>query len=142
MKFKAKKNPFHIILITLFIIIFFISFISFFLQNENSIFFPLMMLLNIVNLSSFYFSHYNITESSLVVKQGFILRTEIPFEDIRHIKYSGKKLRSEKWTRQQLKIDYNLFDSVTTFVPQEEEKFISLLKENCPNMKVMNQTSH
>jgi hypothetical protein len=47
-----------------------------------------MMLLNIVNLSSFYFSHYKITESALIVKHGFILRTKIPFEDIRHIKYS------------------------------------------------------
>ncbi|PEX87332.1 PH domain-containing protein [Bacillus cereus] len=136
MKFKAKKNPFHIIFITLFILIFFMSL---FLQNENSIFFTLMMLLNIVNLSSFYFSHYNITESSLVVKHGFILRTEIPFEDIRNIKYSGKNLHSKKWTRQQLEINYNLFDSVTTFVPQEEEKFISLLNENCPNMKVINR---
>ncbi|HDX9610515.1 TPA: PH domain-containing protein [Bacillus toyonensis] len=124
--------------ITLFIIIFFISL---FFQNENSIFFTLMMLLNIVNLSSFYFSHYNITKSSIVVKHGFILRTEIPFEDIRNIKYSGKKLRSEKWTRQQLEIDYNLFDSVKTFVPQDEEKFISLLKENCPHIKVIHSTT-
>lgn len=100
-----------------------------------------MMLLNIVNLSSFYFSHYNITKSSIVVKHGFILCTEIPFEDIRHIKYSGKKLRSEKWTRQQLEIDYNLFDSVKTFVPQDEEKFISLLKENCPHIKVIHSTT-
>ncbi|MCU4829554.1 PH domain-containing protein [Bacillus toyonensis] len=124
--------------IILFIIIFFISL---FFQNENSIFFTLMMLLNIVNLSSFYFSHYNITKSSIVVKHGFILRTEIPFEDIRHIKYSGKKLRSEKWTRQQLEIDYNLFDAVKTFVPQDEEKFISLLKENCPHIKVIHSTT-
>ncbi|MED1555564.1 PH domain-containing protein [Bacillus paramycoides] len=134
LKFKAKKKPFHIILISLFIVIFFISL---FFQNENSIFFTLMMLLNIVNLSSFYFSHYKITQSSLVIKHGFILRTEIPFEDIRHIKYSGKKLYSEKWTRQQLEIYYNLFDSVTSFVPQEEEQFISYLKENCPHMKVI-----
>ena len=97
-----------------------------------------MMLLNIVNLSSFYFSHYNITESSLVVKHGFIFHTEIPFEDIRHVKYSGKKLHSKKWTRQQLEIHYNLFDSVTTFVQKKKKKFISLLKENCPQMKVMN----
>lgn len=97
-----------------------------------------MMLLNIVNLSSFYFSHYNVTESSVVVKHGFILRTEIPFEDIRHIKYTGKKLHSKKWTRQQIEIHYNLFDSVTTFVPQEEETFIALLKENCQQMKVLN----
>lgn len=76
-------------------------------------------------------------QSSLVIKHGFILRTEIPFEDIRHIKYSGKKLYSEKWTRQQLEIYYNLFDSVTSFVPQEEEQFISYLKENCPHMKVI-----
>ncbi|PEI89720.1 PH domain-containing protein [Bacillus toyonensis] len=138
MKFKAKENPFHVIFIILFIIIFFISL---FFQNENSIFFTLMMLLNIVNLSSFYFSHYNITKSSIVVKHGFILRTEIPFEDIRHIKYSGKKLRSKKWTRQQLEIDYNLFDSVKTFVPQDEEKFISLLKENCPHIKVIHSTT-
>ncbi|MGG0727182.1 PH domain-containing protein [Bacillus paramycoides] len=134
LKFKAKKNPFHIILISLFIVVFFISL---FFQNENSIFFTLMMPLNIVNLSSFYFSHYKITQSSLVIKHGFILRTEIPFEDIRHIKYSGKKLYSEKWTRQQLEIYYNLFDSVTSFVPQEEEQFISYLKENCPHMKVI-----
>ncbi|MBJ8113296.1 PH domain-containing protein [Bacillus cereus group sp. N6] len=139
MKFKAKKNPFHVIFITLFITIFLVSL---FFQNENSIFFTLMMLLNIVNLSSFYFSHYDVTESSLVVKHGFILRTEIPFEDIRHITYSGKTLPSEKWTRQQLEIHYNLFDSVTTFVPQEEEKFISLLKENCPQMKVLNMPAN
>ncbi|KAB2443643.1 PH domain-containing protein [Bacillus luti] len=139
MKFKAKKNPFHVIFITLFIIIFFISL---FFQNEHSIFFTLMMLLNVINLSSFYFSHYNIMESSLIVKYGFILRTEIPFEDIRYIKYSGKKLHSKKWTRQKLEIHYNLFNSVTVFVPQEEEAFISLLKENCPNMKLMNRTLH
>ncbi|HDX9654461.1 hypothetical protein COL68_07025 [Bacillus wiedmannii] len=139
MKFKAKKNPLHVIFITLFIIIFFVSL---FFQNENSIFFTLMTLLNIVNLSSFYFSHYDVTESSLVVKYGFILRTEIPFEDIRHITYSGKTLRSEKWTRQQLEIHYYLFDSVTTFVPQEEEKFISRLKENCPQMKVLNMPAN
>ncbi|HDR7435110.1 MULTISPECIES: PH domain-containing protein [Bacillus] len=135
MKFKAKKNPFHVIFISLFIIIFFISLLF---QNENSIFFTLMMVLNVVNLASFYFSHYNITSSSLIVKHGFIFHTEIPFEDIRHVKYSGKKLHSKKWTRQQLEIHYNLFDSVTVFVPQEEEKFISLLEENCPHMKVLN----
>ena len=101
-----------------------------------------MMVLNVVNLASFYFSHYNITASSLIVKHGFILRTEIPFENIRHIKYSGKTLRSEKWTRQQLEIHYNLFDSVTTFVPQKEKKFISLLKENCPQMKVLNMPAN
>ncbi len=101
-----------------------------------------MMLLNIVNLSSFYFSHYNITESSLVVKHGFVFHTEIPFEDIRHVKFSGKTIRSEKWTRQQLEIHYNLFDSVTTFVPKEEEKFIALLKENCPHMKVLNMPTN
>lgn len=101
-----------------------------------------MMLLNIVNLSSFYFSHYNVTESSLFVKHSFILRTEIPFEDIRHIKYSGKKLHSKKWTRQQLEIHYNLFDSVTVFIPQEEEKFLSVLKENCPHMKVLNMPAN
>ncbi|CAM3874564.1 hypothetical protein BAQ48_01675 [Bacillus luti] len=139
MKFKAKKNPFHFIFITLFIMIFFISL---FFQNEHSIFFTLMMLLNVINLSSFYFSHYNITESSLIVKYGFILRTEIPFKDIRYIKYSGNKLHSKKWTRQKLEIHYNLFNSVTVFVPQEEEAFISLLKENCPNMKVMNRSLH
>nr|WP_227494664.1 PH domain-containing protein [Bacillus mycoides] len=137
MKFKAKKNPFHIILISLFLVVFFISL---FFQNENSIFFTLMMLLNIVNLSSFYFSHYKITESALVVKHGFILHTEIPFDNIRHITYSGKSLHSKKWTRQQFEIFHNLFDSVKTFVPQEEEKFISLLKEKCPNMKVINKS--
>lgn len=139
MKFKAIKNPFHFIFITLFIIIFFISL---FFQNENSIFFTLMMLLNIVNLSSFYFSHYNITDSSLVVKHSFILHTEIPFKDIRHIEYSGKKLHSKKWTRQKLEIHYNLFDSVTAFVPQEEEKFISLLKENCPHIKIIHSITN
>ncbi|PFT25179.1 hypothetical protein COK52_06185 [Bacillus thuringiensis] len=139
MKFKAKKNPLHVIFISLFIIIFFISL---FFQNENSIFFTLMMLLNVVNLSSFYFSHYNITTSSLIVKHSFIFHTEIPFEDIRHVKYAGKKLHSKKWTRQQLEIHYNLFDSITVFIPQEEEKFLSVLKENCPHMKVLNMPAN
>ena len=101
-----------------------------------------MMVLNVVSLASFYFSHYNITASSLIVKHGFIFHTEIPFEDIRYVKYSGKKLHSKKWTRQQLEIHHNLFDSVTAFVPLEEEKFISLLKENCPHMKVLNMPAN
>ena len=100
-----------------------------------------MMLLNVVNLSSFYFSHYHITASSLIVKHGFVFHTEIPFEDIRHINYSGKNF-IQKWTRQQLEIHYNLFDSVTVFIPQEEEKFLSVLKENCPHMKVLNMPAN
>lgn len=106
------------------------------------LFFTLMMLLNVVNLSSFYFSHYHITASSLIVKHGFIFHTEILFKDIRHVKYAGKKLHSKKWTRQQLEIHYNLFDSVTVFIPQEEEKFLSVLKENCPHMKVLNMPAN
>ena len=53
-----------------------------------------------------------------------------------------KSFVQKNWTRQQIEIHYNLFDSVTSFVPQEEEKFISLLKENWPNVKIINSTSN
>lgn len=53
-----------------------------------------------------------------------------------------KNFIQKKWTRQQLEIHYNLFDSVTVFIPQEEEKFISVLKENCPHMKVWNMPAN
>ena len=100
-----------------------------------------MTLLNVVNLSSFYFSHYNITESSLIIKYG--LYCVLKF----HLKIFGTlntlvKTAFKKWTRQKLDINHNLFNSVTVFVPQEEEAFISLLKENCPHMKVMHRTLH
>ena len=132
MKFKAKKSiprHFHYIIYNYFSFRYSSKMKILFFHSHDAIKYR----------ESFFilFSHYNITESSLVVKHGFIFHTEIPFEDIRHVKYSGKNF-IQKWTRQQLEIHYNLFDSVTTFVPLEEEKFISLLKENCPQMKVMN----
>ncbi|KEK24658.1 hypothetical protein BAGA_23605 [Bacillus gaemokensis] len=136
MKFKVKKNPIHMIL---FLLLTTILFVLLFIQDGDPIFFTFITLINLFNLSSLYNSNYEITESSLVVKYGFINHTEIPFENIRHVKYSGKQLDSEKWTRQRLEITYGLFDALIAFVPQEEEKFISLLTEKCPNMKVIEQ---
>ncbi|EEM11857.1 hypothetical protein bmyco0003_14680 [Bacillus pseudomycoides] len=37
---------------------------------------------------------------------------------------------------------YELFDTLTVCVPKEEEKFISLLKDKCPNLKVIDKPTN
>ncbi|MCM3734493.1 PH domain-containing protein [Bacillus cytotoxicus] len=139
MKFKVKKNPFHmfIYLVTIFIFI-----ALFFLQEDNNLFFRCMILLNIINLLFVYRSStYTITDESIIIKY-YLINTEIPLKNIQHMKYYGKTLHSKKWTRQRLEIMYGLFDVVTVCVPQEEEQFIDLLKEKCPTIKIINKPAN
>ncbi|HDX9590590.1 TPA: PH domain-containing protein [Bacillus pseudomycoides] len=139
MKFKVKQNPFHmlILLVTIFIFI-----ALFFIQEDNNICFRFMILLNIINfLFTYKSSTYIITDKSIIIKYYFI-NTEIPLKDIQHMKYYGKSLNSRKWTRQRLEIMYGLFDVITVCVPQEEEKFISLLKEKCPTIKIISKPAN
>lgn len=137
MKFKVKQNPFHLLILFV-AILFFIA--MFFVQETNNIYLSCMILLNIINFLFVYrLSSYTVTDESIIIKYHFT-NTEIPFKDIQHIKYYGKSLNSQKWTRQQLEIMYGLFNIVTVCVPQEEEKFISLLKEKCPTIKIIKQT--
>ncbi|CAI8732902.1 MULTISPECIES: PH domain-containing protein [Bacillus] len=138
MKFKVKKNPIHVFI---FILVTIILCTQISLQSDDHIYFSCIMLLNLFNFFSLYRSTYEITNHSLVVKY-FFTNTEIPFENIRHIKYYGKQLDSEKWTRQRLEIMYELFDTLTVCVPKEEEKFISLLKDKCPNLKVIDKPTN
>lgn len=139
MKFKVKQNPFHmlILLVTIFIFI-----ALFFIQEDNNICLRFMILLNIINfLFTYKSSTYIITDKSIIIKYYFI-NTEIPLTDIQHMKYYGKSLNSREWTRQRLEIMYGLFDVITVCVPQEEEKFISLLKEKCPTIKIINKPAN
>nr|WP_243526176.1 PH domain-containing protein [Bacillus pseudomycoides] len=64
-----------------------------------------------------YRSTYKITDKSLIIKYYFT-NTEIPFEDIQHIKYHGKSLNSQDWSRQRLEIMYGLFNTLTVCVPK------------------------
>ncbi|WP_459501901.1 PH domain-containing protein [Bacillus sp. C1] len=134
MKFKVKQNPIHLLI--LFITIFiFIALL--FTQGTNSTLL-ICTILNILNLIFTYRSTYTITDKSVIIKYYFA-NTEIPFEDVQYIKYSGKSLHSNKWTRQRLEIMYGLFDTLTAGVPQEEDEFIRLLKDKCPNMKIIDR---
>ncbi|WP_371261905.1 PH domain-containing protein [Bacillus sp. 491mf] len=81
------------------------------------------------------------TDKSLIIKYYFT-NTEIPFKDIQHMKYYGKSLHSKKWTRQRLEIMYGVFDIVTVCVPQEDAAFIHLLKEKCPNIKIISKPAN
>ncbi|MEH7461727.1 PH domain-containing protein [Bacillus thuringiensis] len=138
MKFKVKQNPFHMLI--LFVTIFF--FIAmFFIQEDNNICFNCMILLNITNLLLIARSTYTITDKSIIIKY-YLTNTEIPFKDIQHIKYYGKSLNSQKWTRQRLEIMYGLFDTMTVCVPQEEATFIRVLKEKCPTIKIINKPAN
>ncbi|MEH6890757.1 PH domain-containing protein [Bacillus sp. JJ864] len=139
MKFKVKQNPFHM-LILLVLIFFFIT--MFFIQEDNNVYVSCMPLLNIINFLFVYRSStYTITDESIIIKYYFT-NTEIPFKDIQHMKYYGKPLHSEKWTRQRLEIMYSLFDVITVCVPQEEEKFIRVLKEKSPTIKIINKPAN
>ncbi|HDX9580151.1 TPA: PH domain-containing protein [Bacillus pseudomycoides] len=139
MTFKVKQNPFHLLML-LVLTFFFIT--MFFIQEGNNIYFSCMLLLNIINFSFIYRSStYTITDESIIINYHFT-NTEIPFKDIQHMKYYGKPLHSEKWTRQRLEIMYGLFNVITVCVPQEEEKFISLLKEKCPTIRIINKPAN
>ncbi|PEA55727.1 hypothetical protein CON64_06190 [Bacillus pseudomycoides] len=138
MKFKVKQNPFHLLML-LIPIFFFIA--MFFIQEDSNVYVSCMILLNIVNLLLVSRSTYTITDKSIIIKYYFT-NTEIPFKDIQHMKYYGKSLNSQKWTRRRLEIAYGLFDILTVCVPQEEEKFISLLKEKSPTIKIINKPAN
>lgn len=139
MKFKVKQNPFHM-LILLALIFFFIT--MFFIQEDNNVYLNCMLLLNIINCWLLVSQNsYTITNKSIIITYYFS-NTEIPFKDIQHMKYYGKSLNSQKWTRQRLEIMYGLFNIVTVCVPQEEEKFISLLKEKCPTIRIINKPAN
>ncbi|WP_020060234.1 PH domain-containing protein [Bacillus sp. 123MFChir2] len=138
MKFKVKQNPFHMLML-LIPIFFFIA--MFFIQEDNNVYLSCMILLNIINLLLVARSTYTITDKSIIIKYYFT-NTEIPFKDIQHMKYYGKSLNSKKWTRRRLEIAYGLFDILTVCVPQEEEKFISLLKEKCPTIRIINKPAN
>ncbi|MED4653021.1 hypothetical protein COM13_27160 [Bacillus pseudomycoides] len=135
MKFKIKQNPIHIII---FLLTIFIFIAMLFIQGTNNIYLSCMILLNIINFLFIYRSTYKITDKSLIIKYYFT-NTEIPFEDIQHIKYHGKSLNSQDWSRQRLEIMYGLFNTLTVCVPKKEEEFINLLKNKCPNIQIIDK---
>ncbi|EOV9527441.1 PH domain-containing protein [Bacillus cytotoxicus] len=135
LKFKVKQNPIHIILFSTIAIAFIILF---FLEDSHSLLNTFMLGMTLYNIISFFRSTYKFTSSSLIIHCGFV-RTEILYEDIRHIKYYGKPLHSEKWTRQRLEFAYGLFDTLTACVPQNEDEFLSELKSKCPNVKILDR---
>lgn len=135
MKFKIKQNPIHMII---FLLTIFIFIAMLFTQDTNNIYFSCMILLNIINFLFIYRSTYRITDKSLIIKYYFT-NTEIPFKDIQQIKYHGKSLNSTYWSRQRLEIMYGLFNTLTVCVPKEEEEFITLLKDKCPNIKIIDK---
>ncbi|PGK65091.1 hypothetical protein CN929_23870 [Bacillus thuringiensis] len=135
MKFKVKKNPIHI-MIFLLVILIFISML--FIQGANNIYLSCMILLNIINFLFIYRSTYKITDKSLIINYYFT-NAEIAFEDIQHIKYYGKSSNSKDWSRQRLEIMYGLFNTLTVCVPKKEEEFINLLKNKYPNIQIIDK---
>ncbi|MFE8096171.1 PH domain-containing protein, partial [Bacillus toyonensis] len=87
---------------------------------------------------SVYTSHYEITDKSLILKY-MGMKKEIPFEDIRHLRYSGKPSNSPKWSLQKIEVMYGMYETYSIGVPREEEKFLQMLQEKCPQMKVMDR---
>ncbi|WP_259418114.1 PH domain-containing protein [Bacillus toyonensis] len=135
MKFKVKKNPIHIIIFLLAILIF-ISML--FIQGTNNIYLSCMISLNIINFLFIYRSTYKITDKSLIINYYFT-NAEIAFEDIQYIKYYGKSSNSKDWSKQRLEIMYGLFNTLTVSVPKKEEEFINLLKNKCPNIQIIDK---
>ncbi|HDX9669164.1 TPA: PH domain-containing protein [Bacillus cereus] len=136
MKFKIKQNPIHMII---FLLTIFIFIAMLFTQGTKNIYLSCMILLNIINFIYIYFrSTYRITDKSLIIKYYFT-NTEIPYKDIQQIRYNGKSLNSTYWSRQRLEIIYGLFNTLTVCIPKEEEKFINLLKDKCPNIKIIDK---
>ncbi|MGF9769526.1 PH domain-containing protein [Bacillus albus] len=136
MKFKIKQNPIHMII---FLLTIFIFIAMLFTQGTKNIYLSCMILLNIINFIYIYFrSTYRITDKSLIIKYYFT-NTEIPYKDIQQIRSNGKSLNSTYWSRQRLEIIYGLFNTLTVCIPKEEEKFINLLKDKCPNIKIIDK---
>lgn len=135
MKFKFKLNPLHFIFA--FIILTFIV-CNLYLVSESKLASISLMSTSIIVLLSIYTSTYEITDKGLVVKYIWINK-EIPFDEIRHLRYSGKSLKSDKWSMQRIEIMYGMYETYVTGIPKEEEKFLRILQEKCPQMKIIDR---
>ncbi|WP_242248101.1 PH domain-containing protein [Bacillus cereus group sp. BfR-BA-01328] len=134
MKFKIKHSPIPVAIALMFMpLIFAIIF-----DKHNSIGSVGLLLFSLVTFLSVFTSSYEITDKSLILKYMWINK-EIPFKDIRHLRYSGKPSNSQKWSLQKIEVMYGMYETYSIGVPREEEKFLQMLQEKCPQMKVMDR---
>lgn len=134
MKFKIKYNPMPFAIALMFMPLIFAIIFS---ENNNLGSISLLSI-SFVTILSIYTSSYEITDKSLILKYMWINK-EIPFEDISQLRYSGKPSTSEKWSMQKIEIMYGMYETYSIGVPQEEEKFLRILQEKCPQMKVIDR---
>ncbi|SME49377.1 hypothetical protein BACERE00183_04294 [Bacillus cereus] len=134
MKFKIKHSPIPVAIALMFMPLIF----SILFSNHNNIGSVSLMLFSLVTFLSVFTSSYEITDKSLILKYMWFNK-EIPFEDIRHLRYSGKPSNSPKWSLQKIEVMYGMYETYSIGVPREEEKFLQMLQEKCPQMKVMDR---
>ncbi|MFJ8531199.1 PH domain-containing protein [Bacillus sp. NPDC094106] len=135
MKFKTKIHPVHLFITVLFIPI---ILLTLYFGAHNNIGSIGLILINIITFVSIYTSSYEITDKGLVVNYIWINK-EIPFEKIRHLRYSGKPSKSNRWSMQQIEVMYGMYETYSVGVPREEEEFLRMLQEKCPQMKIIDR---
>lgn len=134
MKFKIKHSPIPVAIALMFMPLIFAIIFS----GNNTISSVSLFCISILTVLSVYTSHYEITDKSLILKY-MGMKKEIPFEDIRHLRYLGKTSNSQKWSLQKIEVMYGMYETYSIGVPREEEKFLQILQEKCPQMKVMDR---
>ncbi|HHT7008319.1 TPA: PH domain-containing protein [Bacillus cereus] len=134
MKFKIKHSPIPVAIALMFMPLIFAIIFS----GNNTISSVSLFCISILTVLSVYTSHYEITDKSLILKY-MGMKKEIPFEDIRHLRYSGKTSNSQKWSLQKIEVMYGMYETYSIGVPREEEKFLQMLQEKCPQIKIMDR---
>ncbi|MCA1011877.1 PH domain-containing protein [Halobacillus halophilus] len=134
MKFPVKKNP---ILILLVLALIPLGMIGLFTEDfvEGWIGLIIMIVVSIPLLWALVRSYHEITEDSLIVTFGPIIKT-IPLSDIQSVSYTYNPLSSPAWTFKRIAITQSHYKTILISVPQDDEKFKKLLEAKCPSAKI------
>ncbi|MGP4077829.1 PH domain-containing protein [Halobacillus sp. K22] len=134
MKFPVKKNP---ILILLVLALIPLGIIGLYTENsaEGWLGLIIMVVIDIPLLWALVRSYHEITEESLIMTFGPIIKT-IPLSDIQSVSYTYNPLSSPAWTFKRIAITQLHYKTILISVPQDEQKFKKLLEDKCPQAKI------
>ncbi|PGS56481.1 PH domain-containing protein [Bacillus sp. AFS041924] len=142
MKFKVKKNPLLVILIlSLIPIIVSVPIISF-IEGDTAgiiislVVFVFLLPIMIVLVWALFDTYHELTENEFKSKFGFIT-VNIPYHEIREVRFSNNPVSSPSWTFKRLKIEYKRCEFALLSLPIDEEFFLQEIKKHCPNATIL-----
>ena len=142
MKFKVKKNPLLVTLIlSLIPIIISVPIISF-IEGDTAgiiislVVFVFLLPVMIVLVWALFDTYHELTETEFKSKFGFIT-VNIPYHEIREVRFSNNPVSSPSWTFKRLKIEYKRYEFALLSLPKDEEFFLHEIKKHCPDATIL-----